>query len=290
MGVESERLVGSRDIPLQTLNRNKVLIAAVQMISKESPEDSIVSFCANSATDIHLQDPACTNSVIKLPGQLLIKYGPSIRANEAANQRRAREILDPEIAYVPEVYRFFTDSRGIGYMLMEYVEGKPVDSIHTPTMRDKVKKMIEHFTSLSDPIPGPLGGGSSPALIFGEEDAPEFFSVADVETWINDRLLPRETPISLTGLPLQLCHLDLAPRNLLEREDGSLCLIDWATAGYYPWFFEVCNQRIMAGKCNIFDTQLLEIMRKPSAEEELLIGTVLKAWFNCHKYCVYVPS
>lgn len=37
-----------------------------------------------------------------------------------------------------------------------------------------------------------------------------------------------------------MCHLDIAPRNLLYLADGSVCLLDWATAGFYPRFFEVC--------------------------------------------------
>lgn len=38
---------------------------------------------------------------------------------------------------------------------------------------------------------------------------------------------------------LVMCHLDIAPRNLMLLPDGSLCFLDWAFAGFYPSIFEI---------------------------------------------------
>jgi len=51
-------------------------------------------------------------------------------------------------------------------------------------------------------------------------------------------------------LKLVLCHLDIAPRNILwlDEDDGALCIVDWASAGYYPRIFEWCSLDILRGK------------------------------------------
>lgn len=264
-------------------------MANAPQIDKDSSEADIIQYCLNPPQDALLTDPQYTNVVLRLPGPWLIKYGISVRPNEAENQRRARNMVDPQIVYVPEVYRNFQDDDGVGYIIMEYVVGSPVQTISSSSLREAIRKMLAHFDSLSGTTAGPLGGGRSPALIFGEQDEPAFRTVQDIQEWINDRLLLRQTPISFDDdTRLSLCHLDIAPRNLLQRDDGSLCLLDWATAGFYPWYFEVCSQRLVVPQCDIFNQQLLECMRAPSPHEDALVTTMLLAWFNCHKYNMFV--
>ena len=38
--------------------------------------------------------------------------------------------------------------------------------------------------------------------------------------------------------PLVLSHMDLNPRNIIEGDDGTIWLIDFAWSGYYPPWFE----------------------------------------------------
>ncbi|KAB8356472.1 hypothetical protein FH972_024055 [Carpinus fangiana] len=259
-------------------------------INQNSSQEAIINFCAYPPSELCLTDPQYSNRVVKLPGRGLVKYGRGVRPNEAPNQRCAREIIDLAIVYVPEVYRNFTDANGIEYIIMEHIEGKPVTRLDSDPLKDRVTKILAHFASIHSSKPGPLGHGSSPALIFGEQEEPEFHSIMDVEQWINARLLKHQTPISLQGLQLSLCHLDIAPRNMLERNDGSICLLDWASAGYYPWFFEASAQRLVEGQDNSFHTQLLDCMRQPSEEENCQIDAILIAHFNCQKYYLFVIS
>jgi Ser/Thr protein kinase RdoA (MazF antagonist) len=82
-----------------------------------------------------------------------------------------------------------------------------------------------------------------------------------------------------------LCHLDIAPRNFLWLEDGSICFIDWASAGFYPRFFEICAQRVILGKEGNFNRLILDSLGTLSDSEETQAALVLKAFRNmlrCH--------
>ena len=81
-----------------------------------------------------------------------------------------------------------------------------------------------------------------------------------------------------------LCHLDIAPRNILWLEDGSLCLIDWASAGYYPRLFEFCAQWVVEGKDGNFNYLLLKLMDALSDREIAQKEAILCAWRNIQKY------
>ncbi|PBK58796.1 hypothetical protein ARMSODRAFT_900125, partial [Armillaria solidipes] len=45
---------------------------------------------------------------------------------------------------------------------------------------------------------------------------------------------------------LVFSHVDLALHNLIVGKDGHLWLIDFATAGFYPQWFEYVNMRMEA--------------------------------------------
>jgi Choline/ethanolamine kinase len=69
-----------------------------------------------------------------------------------------------------------------------------------------------------------------------------------MENWFNQRLNAyiRFKPtaqnlsarLTFNSRRFHLCHTDLAPRNIIMADDGSLCPIDWAFAGIYPSYFE----------------------------------------------------
>jgi hypothetical protein len=74
-------------------------------------------------------------------------------------------------------------------------------------------------------------------------------------------------------------RIDIAPRNILWQEDGSLCLVDWASAGYYPRIFEFCAQWIIEGKEGKFN-KLLDSMESLSDRELAQKVSILRAWRN----------
>ncbi|KIW11717.1 hypothetical protein PV08_11019 [Exophiala spinifera] len=110
-----------------------------------------------------------------------------------------------------------------------------------------------------------------------------------MEKWFNSRLFEHNPKLSLRNCKLVLCHLDIAPRNLLWQEDGSLCLLDWASAGYCPRLFEFCAQWIIEGKDGSFNSILLNSMNPLSDIELGQKEAILCFWRNIQKYSL-VPS
>lgn len=183
-----------------------------------------------------------------------MKCGLDVTKEEADNQRIAYELVDSRIVRIPPVYVFFTDERGCGYLVMEFIDGKTIGPLEE---LDDVQKIADYFATLRGTTPGSLCGGPSRGLLFPETEDLVFDSTDGMEKWFNSRLLPHNPKLTLQGRELLLCHLDIAPRNILWQDGGSFCLIDWASAGYYPRLFEFCSQWIIEGKDGGFNSLLL---------------------------------
>jgi hypothetical protein len=168
---------------------------------------------------------------------------------------------------------------------MDFVEGEVLESLENPIRVKTVAGILDHLASFRRNVPGPLNYGPPYGLLFfPDEGEVHFTDVKDLEQWWNCRLLPEESATKLQGLELVLCHLDVAPRNILWGDGEAPCLIDWASAGYYPRVFEFCIQLIMEGKDGRFNRLLLDAMTKLECVESEQIAPVLQAWSNMQRY------
>lgn len=61
-------------------------------------------------------------------------------------------------------------------------------------------------------------------------------------------------------------------------------MVDWASAGYYPWFFEFCAQLMIEGMEVRFNRLLLDAMTKLDDDEFSQIMALLRAWSNIQRY------
>lgn len=242
----------------------------------------IIECCKQATPDVLLGDPSSDNKVLRLNDDLVVKFGFLLSEDEARNQTKAYEILDPSIVRVPRVYQYFMDSERCGYIVMDYMKGEKKEAITDSTQIRDMSRVLQHFASKKSYRPGSLTGGPSCCILFGESDFPTFASVEDLENWFNIRLLEPTARISFEGLDIVLCHLDLFPRNILWLDGQPPCVLDWASAGFYPRLFERCSQLISQ------QPEENEVILKQglSQFESLQVSLVLRAWWNNVKYCL----
>ncbi|KAJ0413120.1 kinase-like domain-containing protein [Aspergillus carlsbadensis] len=216
--------------------------------------------------------------VVKISLNIVAKIGRGVAPSEAATQSFAHKELDPSIAYVPKVYRYFRRSHGTphderGYLYMEYIPGQNLQDLEAAALAELVPRVLNIIKHLGqfcgDSAPGPLGGGVPMGHIYGDDGAKTVFdSMEQMNVYMNKRLEYRNIylarsrgiecsdTIDLTPHPLVLCHGDICRRNIILREDGSLCLLDWGYAGFYPWFFEVVALRSTMPYLDVFEGAL----------------------------------
>ena len=248
-------------------------------------EDEIAQHCLRSNPNLNLlSDPECGRSVIRISEDAVVKCGMSVTRFEAANQQRAYEILDSKIVKVPRVYRFFTYA-GKGYLIMEYVNGQPVSSMMDPdAYLEPTARVLKLFEQTQRIKPGALHEG----LVFGrlwiDDDLITPSTVSDIEKYYNERQLRDLTHLNLAGYPLVFCHLDIAPRNILVLEDGSLCLIDWDSAVFYPRLFERAALEMNVRKGDDFVTKLLGLLDELDEAEKSQVQLLRRAHFLQIKY------
>ena len=90
--------------------------------------------------------------------------------------------------------------------------------------------------------------------------------------------------ISLQEEKFVFCHLDTALKNMLYLPDGPICLLDWASAGYYPRYFELAAH-LKKGKPDLLIEELLQSPRVPfTAREEKHFGVFMQACTNSMAY------
>lgn len=220
--------------------------------------------------------------IVKISEQAVIKNSIAVTAAEANNLKMAYELLDPNIVRVPRVYRFFTDGKRKwygerGYLVMEYIKGRALDPLEDPELIRRIAHAVAHFAQIPGFVPGPLCGGGSRGLLWPLGDTVLINSTRELERFYNSRLGRESARLALGHYKLVLCHLDIAPRNILWLEDDSFCLLDWESAGFYPRFFETCVQRVNYMKDGDFNRLLLESMEGLNEKEETDTTLILQA-------------
>lgn len=245
-------------------------------------DTEIIRLCKQATPDLLLGHPLSDTKVLKLNEKLAVKFGFLLDEDEARNQAKAYEILDPGIVRVPRVYRYFKGLDKYGYIVMDYMEGETKASITESDQICAMSQILEHFNSIKSPKPGPLIGGPSYCFLFGDSDPPTFSSLEDMENWFNVRLLDPGAKISFAGLDLVFCHLDLFPRNILWLDCHPPCVVDWSSAGFYPRIFERCSQLITQQP----EQNRVILDQTLSQFESVQVDLVLKAWWNNVRYCL----
>ena len=246
--------------------------------------DALVALCSSGSCKRLGEAPEGSGrSVVKISEQVVIKFGLRVTESEANNQREAYRLLDPSIVRVPQVYRFFTKGQR-GYLAMEYIKGQVLSPLKDHRLVHRVARILAHLEEITSRIPGPPRSGVPRGLFWPENEELSFRNILDIERYFNSRLVHGGARLHFGQCKIVLCHLDVSPRNILWQEDGSICLLDWECAGYYPRVLEVCAQRIIFGKDGDFNRILLEHMADLTEEEEVQAELIMQAYSNGQKY------
>ncbi|KAJ5817823.1 hypothetical protein N7447_007831 [Penicillium robsamsonii] len=191
------------------------------MIVQLDNRKSIIDHC-HCAEDRLIGGSNCGNQFVKLPDRdLVVKFSRHVSSHEAKNQQKAYKIIDPNIVIVPRVHDFFVDDEGWGYMVSDFIRGKTID--HLPDSHiQRLANVLEHFRSITADSAGSLGGDTNNLTIS---------NVQQVEEWFNSRLFPDNGKVQFDT---SLSVLFPPPRNVIWLDDDRICLLDWASAGFYP--------------------------------------------------------
>lgn len=246
--------------------------------------DEIVQHCLRSNPDrTIISEFEGGLSVVKLSEDAIVKCGYGVTQLEAQNQQKAYELINPAIIRIPRIYRFFTYGM-VGYIVMEYCHGEALSSIQDPNVfLEGMVEVLKHFEQIRCDKPGPFHGGLAYGQLWLDESiAPS--TISDVEEYYNKRQLKLLPKLNLANYPIVLCHLDIAPRNILVLEDKSLCLVDWATAGFYPRLFERCTLKLNIREKDDWNAKLLERLDKLHEDEMFQAKLLEQAYYLGQKY------
>jgi serine/threonine protein kinase len=223
-------------------------------------DEEIVQYCRSSNPNRYIIfELEGGRSVIKFSEDVVVKFGFGVYQHEAQNQQKAYEMINSSVIRIPKVYRFF-NSGDAGYLIMEYINGKELSTIEDPDIFLRpMAEVLRSFEQIRYHKPGSFHEGPATGQLW-KDPYIACSAVSDIEEYYNTRQLSEGPKLNLKNYPLVFCHLDIAPRNILVLEDGSLCLIDWASAGFYPRLFERCVLRINRRGKDPWNAKLLNLL------------------------------
>ena len=233
------------------------------------------------------------SSVAKLSDTLVVKYGWGIRHWEARNMMLAASI--PGVR-VPKVYdaweeedrsRGEDDVRTKGYIVMDYISGTTLwsawlsmDSEARASIYEQLARIITALHSRELTAPGPVGGGPSRGFYFTQYDVGPFETAHAMEEWFNERqqvskdfgrVYEDEPDFSGTFNQLVMCHMDLHMANMILDSDKNIWLVDWASAGGYPVYFEEAQLERGVGEPGDAEYRegLLKMLSNPAHDRDI---------------------
>ena len=126
----------------------------------------------------------------------------------------------------------------------------------------------------------PLSG--EPQVILCEDSfLGRYNTTKGLEEWINQW---QPKLVNLEEEEFVLCHLDTALENILCMPSGQICLLDWASAGYYPRYFELAAH-LKKGRPDEAVERLLRSPRRIfSVQEEEDMSILIQACANSMAY------
>ena len=188
-----------------------------------------------------------TSTVFVLCKDTVIKRRP---AYQSLPEARALDfVLSHTSVPVPNVRRYINKD-GKGYLLMEKIEGTPLDRLWGDLSEKARQRVVSTLGGYIDqlrqasaiyncPFPGPMAEKEpqmcdGPWMLLGDRPTGPFPTCKDLFQFIN-----KYSPQPLDYSPsLVLTHMDLNMRNIIVGTDRKIWVVDWEWSGFYPPWFE----------------------------------------------------
>ncbi|KAI1313181.1 kinase-like protein [Xylaria venustula] len=207
--------------------------------------------------------------VVRMGQQYVVKYGGNTKPVEGKNMIFARQHLQN---MVPRVFAIYQRPRqkplsAITYIIMEYLHARPLSEIWSTLSENERLRIIDtlhHTLQILRSLPPPdyFGGLGSTSLndeIFSTKGEPnraingpfrmesELIQafISRYRTEGGDRVFQKAEyyrhvlphVLQGNGKPV-FTHGDLQRNNIMVGSEGKVMIIDWATSGWYPIWWE----------------------------------------------------
>jgi hypothetical protein len=231
------------------------------------------------------------NVVSTSPG-VVTKFGDD-HADEIRAMRFARNILSlpvPKVLQHPPLYRRPHPSKGrpsgVWYFSMERCPGisleRVIDTMTTDELdhvADQLKSILAQMASARSKTLGSVTGGPYNNFFFPNYTRPKyaFTSVGEFIDHYRRMLLlfctEEFTESVFVQLPrnaaIRFAHGDLLPRNIIVDGSDITGVVDWATAGFYPEYWEYCQMHNPSWVTPGWDHVLRRIFPGPRRQMEI---------------------
>lgn len=221
--------------------------------------------------------------VLRVDKTTVLKFGRDVRLAEAEAMHLVAQ--ETSIACPKLIGAYILN--GITYIIMSYEDGRPLDYCWengTPERKEELIQQLKNYVQQMRQIKGKFIGGVdySPCRDgifdwdapghereYGPFDNEAAFNNGIVEALVNRHPLERRVkdPDNLTksewetrrlvqslkGHEILFTHADLHTGNMVVRADGTVVLLDWGSAGYWPDYWEFYRARNHAGHWRDFD-------------------------------------
>ncbi|KAM5362224.1 hypothetical protein ACJZ2D_012664 [Fusarium nematophilum] len=208
------------------------------------------------------------SATVRVGASYVVKYGPQVELIEAENIRYIRQHTDVLVPTVFAIYqRRLSPETIITYIIMENVPGDTLEALwgslddsEKSRVASKLRDDSMFWTSKPNPkVNGPFD--TEEDLIEGliEKYSQESDAAPRNKAAYYRRVLPKV--FRGTGEPI-FTHADFQRKNVMLRPDGRVVMVDWATAGWYPSFWESALATFGCGyfadDCHTYLPQILD--------------------------------
>ncbi len=208
--------------------------------------------------------------IVRVGQHFVVKYGVNVSLTEGQNMLFVRDTCDIPVPQVFALYsRVLPSGVTVNYIVMEYIRGEPLHvrwDVLSGTDKSAISRELRLIFSKLRSVPSPgyfgcIGRRPLEESMFwtrpaenGAEPVPTVDGPFDTEAQLNDAMIEkylynkgmpskakfyrRTFPHVLRDHPPVLTHGDFQRKNVLVRDDGTLVLIDWESAGWYPSYWE----------------------------------------------------